>query len=70
MTYQEAINEVRAGKHLARTHWQGQYIFRRPENPAVPGEPGYLTLHTEQGDQDGWTPSESDTGLSDWITVS
>jgi hypothetical protein len=70
MTYNEAITAVRAAKHVARSNWPaGQFAYREPSNPAVPGEPGYLTLHSVTGDQRGWVAPEDDVAADDWTVV-
>lgn len=69
MNYQEAINEVRAAKRVARASWKNQYAYRDPKNPAVPGDPGYLTLHNDQGEHADWQPSTEDLGAEDWNIV-
>jgi hypothetical protein len=71
MDFQSAIKEVRAALKVARLSWSsGQYVFRDPKNPAVPGDPGYLSLQTPQGSvQDGWVPSQEDKDADDWYVI-
>jgi hypothetical protein len=72
MDFESAIRIVKLGQKVTRLSWpSGQYAFRDPKNPAIPGDPNYLSLQTPQGTvQDGWVPSQEDKDAEDWHTLS
>jgi hypothetical protein len=71
MHYTAALAEVRNAKNVARNGWPvGQYVYRDPTNPAVPGDRGYLTLKQANTiPTQEWEPTSSDREADDWIVV-
>ena len=70
MKFGQALEELKAGQHVAREGWNGknQYVYMQHFNfPHENLQPCFV-LHNAQGlDQPGWVPSMGDMLAEDWV---
>lgn len=67
MIFGTALEEVKTGKHIRRTGWNGpgQYVWMQ----SFPGfEPVFVIRNAQGKQQPGWLPSMGDLRADDWET--
>ena len=75
MLFDDAMSNLRAGKKVARSGWNGKGMWLRLEsNPQgdllmPPGWQPFISMRTAQGTFVPWVPSQTDILAGDWEIV-
>lgn len=71
MDFGHALSELRAGRRVARSGWNGRGMYvelQVPDQHSKMRRP-YLFMRPVDGDLVPWVASQSDLLAGDWVTV-
>ena len=71
MNFSDALNEIKAGKRLMRSGWNGKNMWVELQLPSVLSKMtlAYIFMQTATGDFVPWLCSQTDMLADDWEVV-
>lgn len=71
MDFGQAITELKAGKKVCRSGWNGKGMWLGLQVPDAHSKMGrsYIYIHSVDGKLVPWTPSQTDIFSEDWKVV-
>jgi len=71
MNFSDALNEIKAGKKLARSGWNGKNMWVELQLPSALSTLtlAYISMQTATGDLMPWLASQTDILADDWEVV-